>query len=222
MTTVNATATYAIDAAGVLVAVDDGFRELARAHGHPELAEAVVGRPRTELVAGPRPRALQRSLIERAHHADARRAALSLRRARGAALRPTADRAASRRGTAFTTWFEAVEERERQPLLDYDLPRGDETVWLCAWCNRFDVGGWREVEDAGPRLAFRRCRGSSTVSATSASCRSRSGSTSRRTSYSPCGRTEIVRPLRPVLKSTTPARSAKIVWSRPRPVPSPG
>src|SRR3954447_14307125 len=32
----------------------------------------------------------------------------------------------------------------------------------------------------------------------------------------------MVRPLRAVLKSTTPGRVAKIVWSRPRPVPSPG
>ena len=26
-------------------------------------------------------------------------------------------------------------------------------VWLCAWCNRFDLGGWREAEDVGSRLA---------------------------------------------------------------------
>ena len=36
------------------------------------------------------------------------------------------------------------------------------------------------------------------------------------------GRTEMTRPLRLVLKSTTPGRVAKTVWSRPRPVPSPG
>ncbi len=34
--------------------------------------------------------------------------------------------------------------------------------------------------------------------------------------------TETMRPLRPVLNSTVPACFAKIVWSRPMPVPSPG
>ena len=155
MTTVNAIATYAIDADGILVAVDDGFRELARAHGHPELPDAAVGRPLTDFVAGSRPRALQRSLVERAHRAG-----------RALELRYRCDAPEERRfgllriearpdgGTEFTTWFESVEERERQPLLDYELPRGDRIVWLCAWCNRFDVGGWREAEDASQRLTL--------------------------------------------------------------------
>src|ERR1700710_1800703 len=34
--------------------------------------------------------------------------------------------------------------------------------------------------------------------------------------------TEIVRPLRACLNCTVPSAVAKIVWSRPRPVPSPG
>ena len=56
-------------------------------------------------------------------------------------------------GVVFTTWFEAVEEREYQPLLDYDRPRGEAKVRLCAWCNRFDAGGWREAEDAAAHVA---------------------------------------------------------------------
>jgi hypothetical protein len=153
MTTVNAHATYAIDAGGTIVAVDDAFRALADEHGQPDLCDFAVGRPLTEFVAGSRPRALQASLIERAH-----------RSARALDLRYRCDAPEERRfavlrieprpdgGTVFTTWFESVEERERQPLLDYDLPRADRQVWLCAWCNRFDVGGWREAEDAQERL----------------------------------------------------------------------
>ena len=61
--------------------------------------------------------------------------------------------AARANGTVvFRTWFESVERREYQALLDYDRPRGEKTVELCAWCNRFDVGGWREAEDAAAQV----------------------------------------------------------------------
>jgi hypothetical protein len=53
----------------------------------------------------------------------------------------------------FTTWTEGSEQREYQALLDYDRPRGEDTVKLCAWCNRFDAGGWREAEDATALIA---------------------------------------------------------------------
>jgi hypothetical protein len=154
MTTVNATATYAIDADGTIVSVDDGFRELGRAHGQPELADLAVGRPLTSFVAGARPRALQAALIERAHATG-----------RPLELRYRCDSPDTRRfgvleitpqpdgGTTFATWFESLETREPQLLFDYSLPRDERTVWLCAWCNRFDVGGWREAEEAGARLS---------------------------------------------------------------------
>ncbi len=153
MTEVQTQAKYEIDAAGTIVAVDDGFRELARAHGRPELADGVVGRRLSEFVAGPRPRVLQDALIERVRRSgrplEVRYRCDSPEMRRFAVLRiePRPDG-----GTTFTTWFESVEPRERQPLLDYSRERGDRVVSLCAWCNRFNVGGWREAEDAGPRL----------------------------------------------------------------------
>jgi hypothetical protein len=154
MTTGTTTATYSIDADGTIMSVDDGFRELARAHGQPELADDAVGRPLTSFVAGARPRALQSELIVRAHRSGRplelryRCDGPEMRRFAVLEIRPEPDG-----GTTFTTWFESVEQRESQPLLDYSLPRGDRAVWLCAWCNRFDIGGWREVEDTGERLA---------------------------------------------------------------------
>jgi hypothetical protein len=154
MTTATTTATYAIDRSGIITSVDDGFRDLARAHGQPDLADNAVGRPLTAFVAGTRPRALQEALIARAHASGRplelryRCDAPEMRRFAVLEITPEPDG-----GTTFTTWFESVEERERQPLLDYSEPRGDRTIWLCAWCNRFDLGGWREVEDAAPRLA---------------------------------------------------------------------
>jgi len=51
-------------------------------------------------------------------------------------------------GVVFTTWFEAVEDRPYQPLLDRSTDPGPGTVELCAWCNRVKTSdGWHEVEE---------------------------------------------------------------------------
>jgi hypothetical protein len=154
MATGDATATYTTDADGTIVSVDDGFRALAREHGHDHLCDVVVGRALTDFVAGARPRALQTALVERAHRSGRalelryRCDAPEMRRFAVLEITPQADGT-----TVFTTWFDSVEERPAQRLLDYAQPRGERVVSLCAWCNRFDVGGWREVEDAAERLA---------------------------------------------------------------------
>ena len=42
---------------------------------------------------------------------------------------------------------------ERQPLLDVSAPRGEDTIEMCGWCDRFLVEGeWVEVEEAAARL----------------------------------------------------------------------
>ena len=149
------TASYAIDAGGEILWTDEGFAALAQRHGHPELAEAAVGRPLAAFVAGERPKQLLQDLIERAHTTHGplelryRCDAPEMRRFALLRLEAQPDG-----GVVFTTWFEAVEQRPYQPLLDQRLSRGDEVVQLCAWCNRFDVGGWREVEDAASEIAL--------------------------------------------------------------------
>jgi hypothetical protein len=43
--------------------------------------------------------------------------------------------------------------RQAQPLLDPEAPRGEETIEMCGWCDRFRVDGeWVEVEVAAKRL----------------------------------------------------------------------
>src|SRR4051794_38684934 len=148
-------ASYAIDVADRIIWADGGFAELARAHGWPQLATAVVGRPLMDFVAGERPRALQAALIARAR---ASHQPLELRyRCDSPVMRRFAVMRIAGRpdgGVVFTTWFESVEEREYLPLLDYERPRSKETVKLCAWCNRLDNGGgWREAEDATQAVA---------------------------------------------------------------------
>lgn len=42
---------------------------------------------------------------------------------------------------------------EPQPLLDPEAPRGEETVEMCGWCDRFFVNDeWVEIEVAAERL----------------------------------------------------------------------
>lgn len=153
---VSPTASYTIDADDRIVRTDEGFAALAREHGRPELGDAAVGRPLLDFVAGERPRALQRALIARARAAapepiEVRYRCDAPELRRFAVLRLSAGRDGS---VVFTTWFEALEERDYQPLLDYARPRGEQTVRLCAWCNRFDTGGgWHEVEDAAAAVA---------------------------------------------------------------------
>jgi hypothetical protein len=154
-TAVEATASYAIDGDGVIVWTDEGFADLARSHGRPELAEHVTGRPLAGFVAGDRTRELQASLIERARTAAE---PLELRyRCDGPETRRYAVLAIAARADGsvlFTTWYEAVEERPHQPLLDSRLRRGDDVVRLCAWCNRLDLDGWREAEEAAQHVAL--------------------------------------------------------------------
>ena len=144
------TAAYAIDADDRIVWTDLGFSRLAVEHGQRQLADgALIGRPLSDFVAGERPRALQEALIERAR---AMNRPLELRYRcdapeirRHAILRLEAQEDG---GVVFTTWFESIEGRPYQPLLDYNRPRaGDDVVQLCAWCNRVDLGGWREADD---------------------------------------------------------------------------
>ena len=149
------TAAYAIDADGGIAWVDDGFADLAREHGQPQLAN-IEGEPLMSFIAGERPRELLRSLIAATSARELRYRCDSPEVLRHATLRiePQPDG-----GTVFTTWFDEVEDRPYQPLLDYDRPRTGSTVAFCAWCNRVDVNGWREVEDstATPRIEHTVC-----------------------------------------------------------------
>jgi len=144
------TASYAIDADDLVVWTDDGFADLAREHRRPDLADAAIGRPLVEFVAGDRARALQQALIERVRAKPSEPLELRYRcdapdMRRFAVLRLTVR---PNHSIVFTTWFELVEDRPYQSILDYEVPRGDGTARLCAWCNRVDAGdGWREPED---------------------------------------------------------------------------
>ncbi len=56
----------------------------------------------------------------------------------------------------FSARLRSEERREAfQPLLAADAPRGEETLVMCGWCDRFLVGGrWVEVEAAAAQLGL--------------------------------------------------------------------
>ena len=138
------TAAYAIDAEGRIAWVDEGFAALAREHGQPQLAD-IAGAPLMDFVTGERPRELQRSLIAATSPRELRYRCDSPEMRRHAKMRIDPQPAG---GVVFTTWFEEVEQRPYQALFDRTREPGDHVVRLCAWCNRVDVNGWREVEDS--------------------------------------------------------------------------
>ncbi len=65
---------------------------------------------------------------------------------------------ASGRLLLFSAYLRVEQARQPQPLLDPSAPRGDSTILMCGWCDRFLVDGeWVEVEEAAARLElFRR------------------------------------------------------------------
>lgn len=64
----------------------------------------------------------------------------------------------SRRLVVFRTRRANEQRRAPQALLDPTAPRGEDSIAMCSWCDRFLVGAeWVEVEEAAARLQlFRR------------------------------------------------------------------
>jgi hypothetical protein len=60
----------------------------------------------------------------------------------------------SGRFVVFSAQLRGEEQRDEfQPLLAVETPRGEQTLTMCGWCDRFLVGGdWVEVEEAAARL----------------------------------------------------------------------
>jgi hypothetical protein len=151
-----------IDDQDRLVKLGDGFYRFAEEHGWAAAGDS-LGRSLWDFVAGAEVRKLQRLLVRRIRE-EARAVELPFRcDGPDARLEMTMRIAASRsRSTvAFASRIERERPRERQPLLDRDVPRDtDETLEMCAWCDRFAVErDWLEIEEAAARLGlFRRAK----------------------------------------------------------------
>jgi hypothetical protein len=151
---------YAIDGEDRLIRLDDGYYAFAAENGW-DGAGASLGRSLWDFVAGHDVRKLQRLLLRRIR--DAVREVELVCRCDGPGVRREMDvriaAGRSRRVVLFSARVRSEEEREEpQPLLDPQAPRGEDSLTMCAWCDRFLVAGeWVEVEEAAKRLQlFRR------------------------------------------------------------------
>lgn len=151
---------YAIDDRDRLIKVDANFYLFAQQNGW-EGAGASLGRSLWDFVAGHEVKKVQKLLLRRVREGP-RTVELPFRCdgpevSREMDIRIAADRTG--RVVLFSATLVSEEEREEpQPLLDPDAPRGEDFLPMCAWCDRFLVGGeWVEVEEAARRLQlFRR------------------------------------------------------------------
>ena len=151
---------YAIDDQDRLIRLDEGYYRFAEENGWHD-AELSLGRSLWDFVAGEDVRKVQRLLVRRVRD-GVRDVELTCRcdgpeTSREMDLRIAAT--ASGRGVLFAARVRSEDEwDEPQPLLDPEAPRGEDRLPMCAWCDRFEVGGeWVEVEEAAKRLElFRR------------------------------------------------------------------
>jgi len=153
---------YAIDDQDHLIKVDQGYYRFAEENGW-DGAGSSLGRSLWDFVAGSEMQKVQRILLRRIRD-EVREVELPFR-CDGPDVRREMQIKIVSHSSGRTVMFAArVDSEQRrnghQPMLDPLAPRGDETLAMCGWCDRFEVDGeWLEVEEAAKRLdLFRRNR----------------------------------------------------------------
>jgi hypothetical protein len=149
------TLSYAIDEHDHLIRVNEGYYSFAEENGWDE-ATTSLGRSLWDYVAGNEMRKLQRLLVRRIRD-EVGDVELPFRCDAPGVRREMNIRIVARPGgrvVLFSARLRSEEAREApMPLLDPDAPRGDDTLMMCGWCDRFEVDGeWVEVEEAAKRL----------------------------------------------------------------------
>jgi hypothetical protein len=149
--------TYAIDHDDRLVKVDQGYYRFAEENGWDDVG-ASLGRSLWDFVAGDELKKLQRMLLRRLRN-EVRSIELPFR-CDGPAMRREMDMRivahTSGRAVLFAAGIRTEQVRNTaQPMLDPATPRGDDTLAMCGWCDRFLVDeSWVEVEIAAMRLGL--------------------------------------------------------------------
>jgi hypothetical protein len=146
---------YAIDDQDHLIKVDEGYYRFAEENGWEE-AGTSLGRSLWDYVAGQELKKLQRLLLRRIRD-EVGDVELPFRCDGPDVRREMKIRIVARPGgrvVLFSAQMRSEEAREtHMPLLDADAPRGQDTLQMCGWCDRFEVDGeWVEVEEAAKRL----------------------------------------------------------------------
>lgn len=146
---------YAIDEHDHLIKVDRGYYSFAEENGWSE-AGTSLGRSLWDYVSGDEMRKLQRLLVRRIRD-EVGNVELPFRCDSPGVRREMKIRIVARPGgrvVLFSARLRSEKARDLpQLLLDPEAPRGEETLDMCGWCDRFEVDGeWVEVEEAAKRL----------------------------------------------------------------------
>jgi len=146
---------YAVDEHDHLIRLDEGYHRFAGENGWAE-AGASLGRRLWDYVAGAEMRNLQRLLVRRIRD-EVGDVELPCRCDGPGVRREMNIRIVARPGgrvVLFSARLRSEQARDLpQPLLDPGVPRGEDTLGMCGWCDRFEVDGeWVEVEEAAKRL----------------------------------------------------------------------
>jgi hypothetical protein len=147
---------YAIDEADTLVEASDGYFDFAGQNEFPG-AELGLGRSLWDSVSDRTTRMVQKSLVRRVRRSG-RTLALPFRCDGPSVRRELILEVGPRAGTGWVQFSASTvseEQRPHQSLLELGQPRGDRTITMCSWCDRFKLGGiWVEVEDAVSALGL--------------------------------------------------------------------
>ncbi|HEY6640705.1 hypothetical protein [Povalibacter sp.] len=140
-----------LDARNRIASVNRAWVDATRCDGLRDQSLEVIDRTLADFVKGVQVRQLWEILLERVRAVGApifvpmRADTPGQRRVWDVEVHPLPERGVQL--VAHCVW---KEERPALALLDPAVPRGEESLPHCAWCNRIQIriGAWEEVEDA--------------------------------------------------------------------------
>ena len=149
---------YQLDSDDRIRQVGGDWNDFARRNGAPELnADAVVGRPLWEFIAGPETRHLYQVLLrmtreqQRAVNVPFRCDSPTCRRDMELSIAPAEDGAIELSAT-----LTAERDRPYVALLDPNVARSDALILMCSWCKRIlaPENEWLEIDQAIDRFGL--------------------------------------------------------------------
>ena len=147
---------YAIDGEDRLVNANLEYFAFAAENDFPD-AEATIGTPLWDFVAGSSVREVQRTLLRRIRRTGRtvvlpfRCDSPGARREHLLKIEPGADPDR----IVFTAWILEEQHRPRQAVPDREQPRKRRAITMCSWCGRVEDGSdWVEMEQAADDLGL--------------------------------------------------------------------
>lgn len=148
---------YAIDAEDNICFVDEGWYKFADANGGDRLEPPdILGRSLWDCISDPTTRDLYQQIVDRVRQGKSANFTLRCDSPECRRLLEMTISSGANGSVAFLTSVLSMEDRPPVALLSPKALRSTETLRVCAWCNRINLGApssdWVEVEDAAEQL----------------------------------------------------------------------